>query len=69
METFNHTHSVSGTCSDTWTATQLVAGQTYTLQLRFADRDDSSITYLSDIADFTFNSNVNYKITYNVIKN
>ncbi len=69
METFNHTHSISGTCSDSWTATQLVAGETYTLQLRFADRDDSSITYLSDIADFTFNSNVNYKITYNVIKN
>jgi len=69
METFNHTHSVTGVCSDVWTATKLIAGQSYTMQLRFADRDDTSITYLSDIADFTFNSNTSYTINYNVTKN
>lgn len=69
METFNHTHSVTGTCSDTWYASNLVAGQKYTLQLRFADRDDSTITYLSDIATFTYNSNTTYKVTYNVTEN
>jgi hypothetical protein len=69
METFTHTHSVTGTCSDTWTASKLVPGQNYTLQLRFTDRDDTSITYLSDITDFTFQSNTNYRVTYHVTKN
>ena len=62
METFDHTHQVTGACSDTWTASNLVSGEEYTLQLRFTDRDDSSITYLSDIANFTFNSNTAYKV-------
>ena len=69
METFTHTHQVTGTCSDTWTASNLVSGEEYTLQLRFTDRDDSKITYLSDIANFTFNSNTAYKLEYHVTKN
>lgn len=69
METFNHTHSGTGTCSDTWNASNLVAGQTYTLQLRFTDRDDATITYLSDITTFTFNSNTTYRVVYNVTQN
>ena len=69
METFDHTHQVTGACSDTWTASNLVSGEEYTLQLRFTDRDDSSITYLSDIANFTFNSNTAYKVEYFVTKN
>ena len=69
METFDHTHQVTGACSDTWTASNLVSGEEYTLQLRFTDRDDSSITYLSDIANFTFNSNTAYKVEYHVTKN
>ena len=69
METFTHTHQVTGTCSDTWTASNLVSGEEYTLQLRFTDRDDSKITYLSDIANFTFNSNTAYKVEYHVTKN
>ena len=69
METFNHTHQVTGTCSDTWYANNLVVGQKYTLQLRFADRDDSTITYLSDITTFTYNSNTTYKVTYDVTEN
>lgn len=69
METFNHTHSVTGTCSDTWYASNLVAGQKYTLQLRFADRDDPTITYLSDISTFTYQSNTTYRVTYNVTEN
>ena len=69
METFDHTHQVTGACSDTWTASNLVSGEEYTLQLRFTDRDDSSITYLSDIANFTYNSNTAYKVEYFVTKN
>ena len=69
METFDHTHQVTGACSDTWTASNLVSDEEYTLQLRFTDRDDSSITYLSDIANFTFNSNTAYKVEYFVTKN
>lgn len=69
METFDHTHQVTGACSDTWTASNLVSDEEYTLQLRFTDRDDSSITYLSDIANFTFNSNTAYKVEYHVTKN
>ena len=69
METFEHTHSVTGTCNDTWTASNLIDGEEYTLQLRFTDRDDKNITYLSDIANFTFNSNTAYKVEYHVTKN
>lgn len=69
METFNHTHSVNGACSDIWYASHLIAGETYTLQLRFADRDDPTKTYLSDISNFTFNANTSYKVHYNVIEN
>lgn len=68
-ETFEHTHSVTGTCNDTWTASNLIDGEEYTLQLRFTDRDDKNITYLSDIANFTFNSNTTYKVEYHVTKN
>lgn len=69
METFDHTHSVTGACSDTWTASNLISGEEYTLQLRFTDRDDAKITYLSDIANFTFNSNTAYRVEYFVTKN
>lgn len=69
METFSHTHQSTGSCADTWYASNLVAGQEYTLQLRFTDRDDSTITYLSDILTFTFNSNTSYKISYTVTQN
>lgn len=69
METFNHTHQSTGSCGDSWYASHLVAGQNYTLQLRFTDRDDTTKTYLSDITNFTFNNNVGYKVVYNVTKN
>ncbi len=69
IETFNHTYQVTGTCSDTWYASNLVVGQKYTLQLRFADRDDSTITYLSDITTFTYETNTTYKVTYDVTEN
>ena len=69
VESFTHTHSVTGTCSDSWYASNLVAGQEYTLQLRFSDRDDSSLTYLSDIATFTYETNTTYKAVYTVTKN
>lgn len=69
METFNHTHQSTGTCSASWYASNLVVGEQYTLQLRFTDRDDSSITYLSDIADFVYNGSSGYKVVYNVTKN
>ena len=69
METFNHTHQSTGTCSASWYASNLVVGEQYTLQLRFADRDDSSITYLSDITDFVYNGSTGYKVVYNVTKN
>lgn len=69
LETFNHTHQSTGTCSDTWYASHLIAGENYTLQLRFSDRDDPTITYLSDIADFTFNSGVGYRVVYTTTKN
>ena len=69
VESFTHTHSVTGTCSDSWYATNLIAGQKYTLQLRFSDRDDSTITYLSDIVNFTFQSNTTYRAVYTVTKN
>lgn len=67
METFNHTHSSTGACSDTWQSSNLVVGQNYTLQLRFVDRDDSTITYLSDVTTFTFELGVTYRVEYNLV--
>lgn len=69
METFTHTHLSTGTCSDTWYATNLIEGTEYTLQLRFADRDDSTITYLSDVATFTYQANTTFTATYFVAEN
>ena len=69
MESFSHTHSVTGACSDTWYSSNLVAGEKYTLQLRFTDRDDTTMTYLSDIADFTFELNKTYQVSYTATKN
>ena len=69
VESFTHTHSVTGTCSDSWYASNLIAGQKYTLQLRFSDKDDSTKTYLSDIVNFTFQSNTTYRAVYTVTKN
>ena len=69
LENFSHTHSVTGTCSDSWSSSNLVAGETYTLQLRFADRDDTTITYLSDIATFTYQTGYQIKVVYEVTKN
>ena len=69
MESFTHTHSSSGTCSDTWTLSHLTVNETYTLQLRFTDRDDSTKTYLSDITTFTYSTNSGYRVTYTATKN
>ena len=68
-ETFNHTHQSSGSCGDSWTASNLIEGQTYTLQLRFTDSSDTTKTYLSDITNFTFKTNYGYKMVYDVAKN
>ena len=69
METFTHTHSSTGTCSDYWSASNLVVDSEYTLQLRFSDRDDSTITYLSDVATFTYKASTTFKVTYHVTEN
>ncbi len=69
MENFTHTHQVTGSCGDSWTASHLVVGETYTLQLRFTDRDDTTKTYLSDITTFTFQNNYCYKVVYTATKN
>ena len=69
MESFDHTHSSTGNCSCSWYAYNLTVGERYTLQLRFTDRDDTSVTYLSDISDFTYTGTNGYKIVYTVRKN
>ena len=66
LETFNHTHFSIGNCSATWTASNLIAGEQYILQLRFTDSSDTTKTYLSDIAEFTFNQNTTFQVEYNV---
>lgn len=70
IETFNHEHVSSSTiCSDIWYPSNLVSGEKYTLQLRFADADDSSITYLSDITTFTFAEGSTFTVNYTVTEN
>ena len=68
MENFTHTHSSSGACSDFFTATKLVNGQKYTIQLRFTSVSDNTITFLSDIINLTYNSTKGYKLVYDVEK-
>lgn len=70
VKSFTHTHSASGACSDTWNlSNSLTEGETYTLQLRFTDRDDATITYLSDVTDFTYSSANKYLLTYTAANN
>lgn len=69
MHSYLHTHSSTGSCGDNWQMNDLTDGETYTLQLRFADRDDATKTYLSDVADFVYSSSKGYRVVYNTVKN
>lgn len=69
MHSYLHTHSSTGSCGDSWQMNDLTDGETYTLQLRFADRDDTTKTYLSDVADFVYSSSKGYRVVYNTVKN
>lgn len=69
MHSYLHTHSSTGNCGDKWNMNDLTDGETYTLQLRFADKDDSTKTYLSDVADFVYSSNKGFRVVYNTVKN
>lgn len=69
IESFSHTHASTGTCSDTWTPNNLVAGTEYTAQLRFTSSEDSTVTYLSDICKFTWDSTKGYQLAYTAVKN
>lgn len=69
MESFSHTHSVTGSCSDTWSPSNLVNGTEYTAQLRFTSSEDTTVTYLSDICKFTWDSKNGYQLAYTVAKN
>lgn len=69
MESFSHTHSVTGSCSDTWNPSNLVNGTEYTAQLRFTSSEDTTVTYLSDICKFTWDSKNGYQLAYTVAKN
>ncbi|MCI7003481.1 MAG: hypothetical protein MR904_03970 [Clostridia bacterium] len=69
MHSYLHTHSSTGSCGDSWQMNDLNDGETYTLQLRFTDRDDPTKTYLSDVADFVYSSSKGYRVIYNTVKN
>lgn len=69
MHSYLHTHSSTGSCGDSWQMNDLTDGETYTLQLRFADIDDATKTYLSDVADFVYSSSKGYRVVYNTVKN
>lgn len=69
IESFSHTHQVTGNCTETWVPKFMVSGQKYTIQLRFTPQDDSQKTYLSDITSFTYDSSKGYEISYNVTNN
>lgn len=66
LENFTHTHSSSGTCSDNWTASNLIAGNKYIVQLSFVDSNDQTKTYLSDYQEFEFSANTSFTLTYTV---
>lgn len=68
LETFTHTHSNSGDCSDFWNVTNLTAGNRYIVQLNFVDANDSTVTYLSDYQEFDFETDTTYTLTYDVYK-
>ena len=68
-EEFVHTHSVTGTCSDTWTFSKLTTGREYTMQLRFTSQEDANKTFLSDIATFKYENTKAFQVAYDVVKN
>ena len=68
VETFNHTRSGSGGCSDSFTASNLVAGTRYTAQMTYANGSDTSavgyIEYQSSTFSFTYQNATRYTFTY-----
>ena len=68
VQTFNHTHSGSGGCSDSFTASNLVAGTRYTAQMTYANGSDTSavgyIEYQSSTFSFTYQNATRYTFTY-----
>lgn len=64
VEQLSHNHSKNSSCSDNWLLNNLINGISYTVQLRFADKNDNTNTYLSSIIDFVFNSSKVYTLTY-----
>lgn len=68
LETFTHTHSNSGVCSDIWYSSNLTSGNRYIVQLNFVDANDSTVTYLSDYQEFAFETNTTYTLTYDVYR-
>ena len=64
IETLTHTHSGSGICIDDWSVSNLENGTEYIAQIRFADSEDNTKTYLSDIIDFTYDNTLSYTFNY-----
>ena len=63
VEEFQHTHNGTGTCSDSFTASNLVENQKYDLQLTYRNSDDS-IVYTGATVGFTYALNSLYTFTY-----
>ena len=63
VETFNHSHSGDGNCSDNWTTSKLNSGDNYTAQLTYCN-SDGSISYVSSTFTFTYKTKTSYKLTY-----
>jgi hypothetical protein len=63
IETFDHSHDGTSTCSAVWQVEKLTAGTTYVAQLTY-NNSDNSIAYTSATFTFTYNLKTAYELVY-----
>ena len=68
VENLSHTHNGTGSCSDTWYTTNLVAGNRYTAQMTYSNGNDVTasgyIEYQSSTFSFDYQNATRYTFTY-----
>ena len=65
--TFEHTHQ-NGACADNFNSNNtLMNGETYTFQMRYMN-SDGTISYVSDTFNITYDSSLEYTLTYSAIE-
>ena len=67
-EQFKHTHQ-GGECVDNFYITDLVNNKEYTVQVRFVNSKNTSLSYISDTFKMVYEKGYNYTFTYSATEN